>query len=166
VGDTLRSTRPWPAQPAGVGPGLSPRAALQLGLKVDAEALPEESQDAIGSGAVDLDAPATTLALLELDAVVGVTGFFDDQRRLTSMGIQCLVSPTVDDSLARHRTAADGWANRTWTGAVVAFAPDVSVLSSLGVDDGADALRSSESSMPSCSSTARRFDRTGNRPQR
>jgi len=45
--------------------------------------------------------PATTLALLQLDSVVGVKGFFDDQRRLTSVGIQCAIChSTVDDSAA------------------------------------------------------------------
>jgi hypothetical protein len=48
----------------GVGDGLSPKAALAAGLKVDAAALPAELVAAIKRGAVDLDDPATTLALL------------------------------------------------------------------------------------------------------
>lgn len=139
-GDTLRLHQAVAgAANGGVGPGLPPRAALQLGLKVDAEALPQELRDGILAGAVDLDAPATTLALLELDSVVGVTGFFDESRRLTSMGIQCaFCHSTVDDSLAPGiGRRLDGWANRDLdVGAIIAFAPDVSVLSStLGVDD-------------------------------
>lgn len=139
-GDTLRLHQAVAGEAhGGVGAGLSPRAALGLGLKVDAEALPQELRDAIVAGEVDLDAPATTLALMELDSVVGVTGFFDERRRLTSMGIQCaFCHSTVDDSLVPgigHRL--DGWANRDLdVGAIIAFAPDVSVLSStLGVDD-------------------------------
>src|SRR5262245_735278 len=58
----------------GAGPGLSPRAALSLGLKVDADALPPDLVNAATRGAVNLDDPATTLALLKLDAVVGVKG--------------------------------------------------------------------------------------------
>src|SRR5262245_48435893 len=61
----------------GVGPGVSPRAALAVGLKVDSEAIPSDLAQAIRGGRVDLDDPANTLALLRLNAVVGVTGFFD-----------------------------------------------------------------------------------------
>src|SRR6187455_2602077 len=51
---------------------LSPNAALKAGLKVDAEALPAELAAAIKRGEVDLDSPATTVALLALNAVVGI----------------------------------------------------------------------------------------------
>src|SRR5262245_60474707 len=61
----------------GVGDGVSPRTALQLGLKVDVDVLPPNLRNSIARGDVDLDSPATTLTLLELDSVVGVTGFFD-----------------------------------------------------------------------------------------
>jgi hypothetical protein len=67
----------------GVGKGVSPKAALGLGLKVDAEALPAELVGQIKAGKVDLDDPATTAALLKLNAVVGVTGFFTHSRRQT-----------------------------------------------------------------------------------
>ena len=55
----------------GVGPGMSPKKALTVGLKVDADALPKELVAQIKAGKVDLDDPATTLALLKLDAVLG-----------------------------------------------------------------------------------------------
>ena len=61
----------------GFGGGVSPKTALAVGLKVDAEALPADVVSAISSGAVNLDDPATTLALLKLKAVVGVNGNFD-----------------------------------------------------------------------------------------
>src|SRR5712691_13407035 len=61
----------------GVGVGVSPKTALAVGLKVDADALPEELKHQIRAGRVNLDDPATTLALLKLNAVVGVTGIFD-----------------------------------------------------------------------------------------
>ena len=73
----------------GVGPGLSPDAALQLGLKVDSEALPADLVAKISAGQVDLNNPATTLALLKLNAVVGLTGFFDTNGAIHSLGIQC-----------------------------------------------------------------------------
>ena len=75
------------AKNGGVGPGVSPKTALKLGLKVDSEALPPALVDALKAGKVDLDDPATTLALLEANAVVGVTGKFDQGGKLTSMGI-------------------------------------------------------------------------------
>ena len=59
----------------GVGPGVSPKTALAVGLKVDVDALPRGADARSSSAAqVDLDDPATTLALLKLNAVVGVTG--------------------------------------------------------------------------------------------
>src|SRR3989475_2099850 len=56
----------------GVGGGVSPKTALSVGLKVDVDALPQALQDQLKAGKVDLDDPATTLALLKLNAVVGV----------------------------------------------------------------------------------------------
>ena len=70
----------------GVGPGVSPRTALGVGLKVDSEALPKSTIHAIENGSINLDDPATTLALLKLNAVVGVTGFFDGQSNIASIG--------------------------------------------------------------------------------
>src|SRR3954447_14398807 len=58
----------------GVAPGVSPRTALALGLKVDVDALPPSIVQALQSGAVNLDDPAATLTLLRLNAVVGLTG--------------------------------------------------------------------------------------------
>jgi len=122
----------------GVGPGVSPATALAVGLKVDVEALPRSLQRAIARGKVNLDDPAVTLELLKLDAVVGVTGFFDNRGRITSMGIQCaFCHSTVDNSFAPgigHRR--DGWANRDLNvGAIVALAPRLEpVASLLGVD--------------------------------
>src|SRR5512141_1893556 len=59
----------------GVGPGVSPRTALAVGLKVDVDAVPRNILAGIASGAVDLNDPANTLALLDAKAVVGVTTF-------------------------------------------------------------------------------------------
>ena len=73
----------------GVGPGVSPATALAVGLKVDADALPASLIAAVKEGKVNLNDPATTLALLKLNSVVGVTGFFNQQGTLRSVGIQC-----------------------------------------------------------------------------
>ena len=118
----------------GVGPGLSPNAALDLGLKVDVDALPKSIEQDLDKGRLDLADPANTLALLRANAVVGVTGFFNSDGSLQSFGIQCaLCHSTVDNSLTfgvGHRL--DGWANRDLdVGKFVALAPDLSALATL-----------------------------------
>src|SRR5688572_15084181 len=65
------------ADNGGYGPGVSPVTALSVGLKVDAEALPQAVVTAISNGSIDLNDPATTLELLKLNAVVGLKGTFD-----------------------------------------------------------------------------------------
>lgn len=72
----------------GVGPGISPTTALGLGLKVDLDALPQPLINKLKQGKVDLNDPATTVALLKLDAVVGLKGFFEGDN-LNSIGITC-----------------------------------------------------------------------------
>ena len=122
----------------GVGPGVSPATALAVGLKVDVDALPRSLQRSLARGKVDLQDPATTLALLKLDAVLGITGIFDNNGRMTSMGIQCaLCHSTVDDSFAKGiGRRRDGWANRDLNvGAIIALAPRLeSVATLLGTD--------------------------------
>ena len=122
----------------GVGPGVSPETALSVGLKVDVEALPRSLQRALARGKVDLKDPATTLALLKLDAVVGITGIFDGAGKITSMGIQCsFCHSTVDNSFAPGiGRRLDGWANRDLNvGAIVSLAPRLGpVAQLLGVD--------------------------------
>jgi hypothetical protein len=123
----------------GVGPGVSPKAALALGLKVDADALPATVSQQLQQNQLNLDDPATTAALLKLNAVVGVTGFFDPQGNLQSVGIQCaLCHSTVDDSAAPgigHRL--DGWPARDLdVGKIIALAPNLKPFTDLlGVDD-------------------------------
>src|SRR5574340_1212311 len=112
----------------GVGPGIGPKTALALGLKVDVDALPGEILGALRSGKANLDDPATTLALLEANAVVGVTGFFNADGSLKSVGFQCaLCHSTVDNSLGfgiGHRL--DGFANLDLdVGKIVASAPNL-----------------------------------------
>jgi hypothetical protein len=123
----------------GVGPGLSPRTALAVGLKVDETALPGPLKKALRRGEVDLDDPATTLALLKLDAVVGVKGFFDDGDDLASMGITCaFCHSTVDDSFAPGiGRRLDGWPNRDLNvGAIISLAPNKKPFTDLlGVDE-------------------------------
>ncbi|MGH9458428.1 MAG: hypothetical protein ACRD2J_12425 [Thermoanaerobaculia bacterium] len=123
----------------GVGPGLTPVAALGVGLKVATEALPAPLIQQISRGEVDLEDPATTLALLQLDAVVGVEGFFNADGSIRSVGITCAIChSTVDDSFAPGiGRRLDGWANRDLNvGAIVSLAPDLSPFTTLlGVDE-------------------------------
>ncbi len=117
----------------GVGPGISPATALTLGLKVDVEALPQPLINQLKQGKVNLNDPATTVALLRLNAVVGIKGFFQGNN-LNSVGITCAIChSTVDNSFAFGiGRRLDGWANRDLdVGKIVAAAPDLSAFSSL-----------------------------------
>jgi hypothetical protein len=105
---------------------VDPTTALTVGLKVDADALPEAVKSAIAHGQVDLKAPATTVTLLKLGAVVGVSGQVDEHGTLQRVGITCaFCHSTVDNSFAPgigHRL--DGWPNRDLNvGAIVSLSP-------------------------------------------
>jgi len=147
-GDTLKLHQAIEgAKLGGVGPGVSPKTALAAGLKVDIDALPRDLVEQIEKGRVNLNDPAVTLALLKLNAVVGINGIFNSSGTLQSVGIQCaLCHSTVDNSAPAlcagqltpnpgtgcigHRL--DGWANRDLNvGAIVALAPDLSVIANL-----------------------------------
>jgi hypothetical protein len=131
----------------GVGPGVSPLMALTVGLKVDVDALPSNLFEQLKHGGVNLSDPAVTVQLLKLNAVVGITGFFNSGGMLTSVGIQCaLCHSTVDDSqpalcagviqpnpgtgCVGHRL--DGWPNRDLNvGGIIALAPDLTSFANL-----------------------------------
>lgn len=105
---------------------VSPKTALSVGLKVDMDALPPSVVSGIQNGTIDLTSPATTVALLKLNAVVGVIGKVDANNHLTSVGISCaLCHSTVDNAFAPgigHRL--DGYPNRTLNpGAIIALSP-------------------------------------------
>ena len=127
------------AKNGGVGPGVSPKTALAVGLKVDADALPENLKGQIKAGKVNLDDPATTLALLKLNAVVGLTGKFDQSGKIQSLGTQCaLCHSQVDDSFAPGiGKRLDGWANRDLNiGLILSLAPNLKPFTDLlGVDE-------------------------------
>ncbi len=114
-----------------ISAAVDPVTALSVGLKVDAEALPAAVVDGIRNGSVDLNSAATTVALLKLNAVVGLKGTVETVGgvdRLTRVGITCaLCHSTVDDSFAPGiGKRLDGWANRDLNpGAIIALSPAV-----------------------------------------
>jgi hypothetical protein len=128
----------------GVGPGVSPAAVAALGLKIDIDALPQSTVDGLKAGQVNLNDPAVTLALLKLNAVLGVTGFFNADGSLRSVGLQCalchsrvdnsFVAPGIPGGVVGRRL--DGWSNQDLNvGAIVSLAPNLQpVAKSLGTD--------------------------------
>ncbi|PYX30676.1 MAG: hypothetical protein DMG80_11720 [Acidobacteria bacterium] len=128
----------------GVGPGVSPATATAVGLKIDVDALPQSVIGALKVGQVDLNDPAVTLDLLKLNAVLGVTGFFNAGGGLRSVGFQCAVchsrvdnsfrAPGIPPGVIGHRL--DGWSNQDLdVGQIIALSPNLDpVANLLGVD--------------------------------
>ena len=123
----------------GYGAGVSPATALAVGLKVDAEALPANVVAGIQSGAISLSDPASTIALLKLNSVLGVKGNFDEKGTLQSIGITCaFCHSTVDNSFAFGiGKRLDGWPNRDLNvGAIIALTNNAKPLTdALHVDE-------------------------------
>jgi hypothetical protein len=118
----------------GFGAGVSPATALAVGLKVDAEALPSDVVAGIQSGAIHLDDPATTLALIKLNAVVGVKGTFNNDGSLKAVGITCAVChSTVDNFFAPGiGKRLDGWPNRDLNvGAIISLTDNAQPIAKL-----------------------------------
>lgn len=114
-----------------IASAVDPTTALSVGLKVDLEALPQSVRAGIANGSVDLTSPATTVALLKLDAVVGLKGQVETVNgvdQLRRVGITCaLCHSTVDNSFAPGiGNRLDGWANRDLNaGAIIALSPAI-----------------------------------------
>lgn len=105
---------------------VSPTTALSVGLKVDVDALPAAVKAGIRDQSIDLNAPATTVTLLKLGAVVGVIGKVDASNRLSSVGITCaFCHSTVNNSfMPGIGQRLDGWPNHDLNvGAIVALSP-------------------------------------------
>jgi mono/diheme cytochrome c family protein len=100
---------------------VDPTTALKVGLKVDSEVLPPGILEK-----VDLKDPATTVALLKMNAVVGLKAEVDANNHITKLGVTCaLCHSTVDDSVqAGIGKRLDGWPNRDLNvGAIIALSP-------------------------------------------
>jgi mono/diheme cytochrome c family protein len=107
-----------------IAAGVSPATALAVGLKVDADVLPPGLLQT-----ADLNSPATTVALLKLNAVVGLQGTVETingRDTLTRVGITCaLCHSTVNNSAASGiGQRLDGWPNLDLNpGAIIALSP-------------------------------------------
>jgi hypothetical protein len=101
---------------------VSPLTALSVGLKLDSEALPANFL-----ATHDLNDPATTVALIKLNAVVGIVGRVTGTQ-LKSVGITCAIChSTVDNSITIGvGKRLDGWPNRDLNpGAIIALSPEI-----------------------------------------
>lgn len=100
---------------------VDPTTALKVGIKVDADVLPPGIL-----GKVDLKSPATTVALLKMNAIVGLQATIDANNHITRLGVTCaFCHSTVDNSvmpgIGRRK---DGWPNRDLNvGAIIALSP-------------------------------------------
>jgi mono/diheme cytochrome c family protein len=100
---------------------VDPTTALAVGLKVDAEALPPGTLEK-----ADLKDPKTTVALLKLDAVVGLKAEVDANDHITKLGVTCaLCHSTVDDSVQPGiGKRLDGWPNMDLdVGKIISLSP-------------------------------------------
>jgi mono/diheme cytochrome c family protein len=111
---------------------VDPATALSVGLKVDASALPAEVVAGIQNGSISLTDPQTTLALLQLNAVVGVKGQVSTTTggtlKLDRVGITCaLCHSTVDNSFAPGiGNRLDGYPNRDLDpGLIISLSPSL-----------------------------------------
>lgn len=100
---------------------VDPTTALAVGLKVDAEALPPGTLEK-----ADLKDPKTTVALLKMNAVVGLKAQVDANNQITRLGVTCaLCHSTVDDSVMKGiGKRMDGWPNRDLdVGKIISLSP-------------------------------------------
>jgi mono/diheme cytochrome c family protein len=102
-----------------------------VGSTVATDALPQSVRDGIAAGQVDLNDPATTVALLKLNAVLGLHGTVETiggKDTLVRVGITCaLCHSRVDNSFAPGiGVRQDGWAGKDLNvGAIVALSPAI-----------------------------------------
>jgi hypothetical protein len=114
----------------GLGEGLTPKAALDAGLKVDLDILPEAVKREIEQGDF-LNDTRVTMTLLKLNAVVGVVGKFDNTK-LVSIGVTCAACHSTVDSKTGLGKRLDGWPNQDLNvGAIISMAPDLSAFTDM-----------------------------------
>jgi hypothetical protein len=118
---------------------VDPATALMVGLKVDVDALPPAVVTGVVDGSIPLDDPQTTLALIQLNAVVGIKGTVtmdsDGKLHLDRVGVTCALCHSTVDNAGHAANAAiprgighrmDGWPNLDLNpGAIIALSPAV-----------------------------------------
>ncbi len=103
---------------------VDPTTALKIGIKVDADVLPPGLL-----AKVDLKSPATTVALLKLNAIVGLQATIDANNHITRLGVTCAfchsnVNNAVMPGIGHRK---DGWPNHDLNvGAIIALSPAIS----------------------------------------
>jgi hypothetical protein len=122
---------------------LTPNQALALGLKVDVDAIPPATLQAVLANPALLDDPAITRALLSLNAVLGVTATVVGDQ-ITRLGITCALCHSSVDNPSGIGHRMDGWANTDLeVGKIIASAPglDPALASEVAFDDVAGSWR-------------------------
>ena len=94
-----------------VAAAVDPTSALSVGLKVDADALPQAVVDGIRNGSISLTSPATTVALLKLNAVVGLKGTVEtingtDTLTRSASPARCATRPSTTRSRPASASAS------------------------------------------------------------
>ena len=119
----------------GIGQGITPKQALDAGLRVDLAVLPKFLRRKIKQGKF-LDDPWVTLQLIKINAVLGVVGKFDGDGNLKSIGLTCAsCHSTVSDSSGIGKRL-DGWPNRDLNvGAIISMAPNLDPIAKLLTTD-------------------------------
>jgi hypothetical protein len=119
----------------GIGKGLTPKQALDAGLKVDLAVLPKFLRRRIKEGKF-LDDPWVTLQLIKINAVLGVVGKFDGDGNLKTIGLTCASCHSTVSDPSGIGKRLDGWPNRDLNvGAIISMAPNLQPFSNLlGVD--------------------------------
>jgi len=115
----------------GTGKGISPKQALDAGLKVDLAVLPRALRKKIRQGKF-LDDPWVTLQLIKINAVLGVVGKFDGDGNLKSIGLTCASCHSTVSDPSGIGKRLDGWANRDLNvGAIISMAPNLQPIANL-----------------------------------
>src|SRR5215217_97678 len=115
----------------GTGKGITPKQALEAGLKVDLAVLPRFLRRKIKQGKF-LDDPWVTLQLIKINAVLGVVGKFDGDGNLKSIGLTCASCHSTVKDASGIGKRLDGWPNRDLNvGAIISMAPNLEPLSKL-----------------------------------
>src|SRR5215203_185725 len=115
----------------GTGKGITPKQALDAGLKVDLAVLPRALRKKIKQGKF-LDDPWVTLQLIKINAVLGVVGKFDGDGNLKSIGLTCASCHSTVKDASGIGKRLDGWPNRDLNvGAILSMAPNIEPIAKL-----------------------------------